>query len=202
MRLLPSVIAGALLLGSASIVSAQAENRRGLVLGFPGSAGVQWQINDRFAVRGDAAFNWNRVEQVGSLTFGGGTSTSTTESRSSVASAGVSTLITLSRREQLRLYLAPRLAWQAVRSSFSTDTTTQSGSTSANVSTRTTSTTRNGVQFDGMFGANYRLGDRCSVYGETGLSLTTPTATSSTPTDQVRSYSFGSRTNVGVVLHF
>lgn len=208
MRLTVPVICCALLLGSASLASAQAEHRLGLVIGVPTAAGIQWQINDRIAVRGDADFNWNRVEQFGaSISFGGGpggssTTTMTTRSRSSVASAGVSTLVTLSRREQLRLYLAPRLAWQTVRSSFTTDTISQFGGTSTGASTRSTSTVMNGVQVDGMFGANYRVGDRFSVYGETGLSLTTPTASSSSPTDQVKSYSFGLRSNVGVVLHF
>lgn len=42
----------------------------------------------------------------------------------------------------------------------------------------------------------------CALLFDAGLSLTTPTASSSTATDQVRSYSFNSRSNVGIVLHF
>jgi hypothetical protein len=203
MRLLSPLVCAVVLLGGASIASAQDEPRLGFVIGAPAVAGVQWQITDRFAIRGDAAFSWNRVEQVtGSLTSGTNTVTLTTRSRSSVASAGVSALITVSRREQLRLYVAPRVAWQNVSSEFTTDTLSQFGGSSASVSTRSSSTTRNGVQFEGLFGGNYRLTERFSIFGETGLSLTTPTASSSTPTDSVKSHSFGSRSNVGVVIHF
>jgi hypothetical protein len=90
----------ALLLATVSIASAQTERRFGFVIGYPTVAGLQWQISDRFAIRGDAAFDWGTVEtETPQLTFSsviGATptlSTSTTAFHHSIVSTGVSGIV-------------------------------------------------------------------------------------------------------------
>lgn len=204
------VMCCALTLGAASAASAQPERRLGLVIGYPAAAGVQWQINDRFTIRGDAGFDWGMSEQVTSglsISLNGvpvSSSTTTTTFRHSTSIIGASGLVTVSRTEQLRLYLAPRIAWRNVRSSF--DAVTQSTGSATRLtpefeSDRSSSSASNGVELDAMFGANYRLSDRFAVFGEAGLAYIRPTTTSSS-SDELKSYSVGSRSDVGIVIYF
>ena len=184
---------------------AQAAKNLGLVMAFPPSAGLHWQVNQRLALRADASFDQGRVEQMSSSTalFISGVevsrSTRTTEFRHSTFGLGVSGLVTVARYDQLRLYVAPRLAWRRMQSSFSTDDN-RSAVTSALVDF-SDSTTTNGLEIEGALGATYQLSDRFSVFGETGLGFTSPTSTSSS-SGQTTSYSIGSRANLGVVIHF
>jgi hypothetical protein len=204
-----------LVFGMVSVASAQSERKFGFVIGYPTVAGVQWQINDRFAIRGDAGFDWGTVEtespQLAFSSFGATPtlSTSTTSFHHSTASVGVSGLITVARRDQLRLYLAPRVAWNRQHSSISTVGATiafPSGSVLGSVTTmladRASSTTTNGIGVDGMFGANYRLGDRFEVFGEAGVSFMSPTASTSSSNSSITSYNIGSRSDVGIVIRF
>ena len=203
-----------LLFAVPSIAAAQApvaaaEKRFGIVIAYPAAAGVQWQANDRFTLRGDAGFDWGRINSVltSSFTFGlpGATitSTSTTELRHSSASIGVSGLVTVAGGDQLRLYVAPRVAWIHARNSIESDTVTTGlpGVPQPGAPDRSSSATNNGIGLDGMFGANYRLGDRFVVFGEAGVSYTRPTSSSSTSADTT-SYRAGLKSGVGVVVRF
>lgn len=193
-----------LVIGFAVPANAQ-EKKVGLVVGYPTTAGVQWQVSDRVAVRADAGFGFGLADSVtASLSFGGVTSSSTTRFRHSTVEMGVSGLVTLAKRDQLRLYAAPRLAWHRLHSSFSTDITTLilSNSIALPTSPRESSTTTNGAVVDAMFGASYRLGDRFAVFGEAGISYVRPTATSSDRGSTSTSYSVGSRSSVGIVIFF
>ena len=107
-----------LLLAMPAIAAAQApppaaEKRLGVVIAYPATAGVQWQINDRLTLRSDVGFDWGRIDSVltSSFSFGSAgatvSSTTTTELRHSTASIGVSGLVTVARYDQLRLYVAP-----------------------------------------------------------------------------------------------
>jgi len=207
--LLRSVVCGALLLGAVSTASAQVEKRLGLVIGYPTTAGVEWKVNDRFTIRGDVGFDWGLTEQVSSglsISVNGvpvASSTSTTTFRHSMASIGFSGLVTVTRRDQLRLYLAPRVAWRYMHSSFDTEYQSTGSATSVRSAFdagRSSSDTSNGVQLDAMFGANYRLGDRFAVFGEAGVVYVRPTSTSSA--DAFNSYSFGSLSRVGIAIYF
>ena len=204
-----------LLLGMVSVASAQTERKFGFVIGYPTVAGVQWQINDRFAIRGDAGFDWGTVEtETPQLAFSSmgltpTLNTSTTAFHHSTASVGVSALITVARRDQVRLYLAPRVAWNRQHSSVSTVGATIAfpagpvfGSVTTVLADRASSTTTNGLGVDGMFGANYRLGDRFEVFGEAGVSFTSPTSTNSSAGSSITSYIIGSRSDVGIVIRF
>ena len=202
MRVTSVVIFCALIFAGASSVSAQTDNRWGVVMAFPTAAGLQWQANDRLTFRGDVAFDHGVVEQVvtsGGLFINGvqvsSSSSRTTEFRHSTFSLGMAGLFTVARREQLRLYVSPRVAWRRLDSSFETrdDDGPQTAFDSA--------TTTNGLEVEGTFGANYRLGDRFSVFGETGIGFTSPTA-SSASASETRSYVVGSRGTFGVVVHF
>jgi hypothetical protein len=207
MRVTSIVMFCALMFGGASAASGQTDNKWGLVMAFPTSAGLQWDAGARLTLRGDAAFDWGVVEQISSSTaiFSNGVpvsaSTQTSDFRHSTLSVGVSGLVTVARYEQLRLYVTPRVAWRRVHSSFTLQDDTP-GSISIPGINLSDSTTTNGLEVEGSFGANYRLGDRFSIFGETGIGLTSPTSSSSSSSDTMTSYIIGSRANLGVVVHF
>jgi hypothetical protein len=184
---------------------AQTEKRVGLVMGYPTTVGVQWQVSDRFALRADGGFSFGETEQITvSLSLNGVTGGgSTTESRHRTASLGVSGLFTVSRSDQLRLYLAPRAAWNVVHTSFTTEDSgsTFPGGVTRPPTTRSSSLTTNGLGLDGSFGANYRMSDRFAVFGEAGISLISPSAGGSS-SSILKSYILSSRGDVGVVIFF
>ena len=208
MRPLSVLIASALLLGCASVASAQTENRWGLVMAVPTSAGLQWQANELLTLRVDGAFDRGASEQLStslSVVINGvpiSSGTRTTSFRHSTLSLGASGLVTVARREQLRLYVVPRAAWRRTHTTFtSTEEETVRGVTTVGPEF-SDSTTTNGLELEGLFGANYRLSDRFSVFGETGVGFTSPTSTSSSSSDELTSYVVGSRGYFGVVVHF
>jgi hypothetical protein len=207
MRVTSVLFVCVLLFGGVSVASAQTVNRWGLVMGFPASAGLQWQMNDRLTLRSDAAFDWGSVEQVSvsSSVFINGapvsSTTRTTDFEHSTISLGVSGLITVARREQLRLYVAPRIGWRRLHSTFSSESDVTGAVTIPGLD-QSSATTTNGLELAGTFGANYRLGDRFSIFGETGIGFTSPTSSSSSRSDSVTSYIIGSRAGVGAVVHF
>jgi hypothetical protein len=168
---------------------------------------VQWQISERFAVRGDAGFSWSHIEQTSLILSVNGVTVygPTTESNHRTTSVGLSGLITVSKREQLRLYVAPRVAWNTIHTSFETEV---SAPVIPGVPVlpppfpRSTSSTSNGFGFVGMFGANYRLSDRFAIFGEAGISFARPTATSSSLSTTLKSFAIHASSDVGIVIFF
>jgi hypothetical protein len=197
-------------LGAAQAPAPAAEKRLGVVIAYPAAAGLQWQVNDRFTLRGDVAFDWGRLNSVNtsSITFGTPgatvTTTSTAELRRSSASIGVSGLVTVARHDQLRLYVAPRVGWTFSRSGITTETVTMglAGVTQPGQPERVSSSTIDGIVLDGMFGASYRLGDRFEVFGEAGVSYERPMSSGSSPSSDTTSHVVGLRSGVGIVIRF
>lgn len=192
--------------GISSTAAAQTEKRVGLLVAYPATVGIHWQMADRLALRADGGFTFGTIEQTGPpLTFNGLTiAGSTTESHHHTTLIGLSALVTVSHRNQLRLYLAPRVAWNRTHTSFTTESIDVGfpPGVTRNPTTRTSESTNEGVSFDGMFGANYRLGDRFAVFGEAGVSWSHPTAATSVGGSTLKSRSVGSSSDLGIVLFF
>ena len=208
-RQMPSaLLIFALVLIAAVPVSAQDERRVGVVAAHPASFGVLWQVTDGFALRGDGSFDWSTFESASTITlgltlpFGPGSSTTTTfrsEASNRDVAFGISALIDLHRRDQLRVYAAPRVALGFSRT---TVTTTQDPPSALDriMAPETTTRTSRTPAFDLMFGASTRIGERFGVFGEIGAGYSR-TSGDDSPLE-LDSHTFRSRGGVGAILFF
>jgi hypothetical protein len=108
------------------VVPAVAQDRKvGLLVESPSSVGVSWRINDRIELRGDGSFQWSSTDQealTGSLEFFvDGVPAAPTpqtsysispqiENKSVAGETGVSAVITLSKVDRFKTYIAPRMS--------------------------------------------------------------------------------------------
>lgn len=165
----------ALLLLAPATALAQEERTVGLSMGYPSSVAVLWHATERVAVRPEITFSTTSTD-VGERDASG-----------SAFSAGASVLFYTLQRDALSTYIAP--AYGYARGTNESSTGLESTSRAHNIS--------------GSFGVQYRLGERVSVFGETGISFTTTKLEaddafgSSTSSDR-----FGNRSAVGVVFYF
>ena len=175
----------------------------GLTAGYPATAGLLWQVSDRFALRPDVSWNWSSGEsslrgQANDVFSSLGSEISSSGFTSAFSLSG---LLTVQRRESLRVYVGARGGW--TRTNF-TSTTTYSGllpglGTLPQTTSRTTSS--DGYTFAGMFGGQYALGDRFGVFGEAGAAYSRSESESDSRI-QSRASSVGLRSSVGVVVFF
>ena len=171
---------------------AQEKGKAGLVLGVPASFGVIWQAGDKVAIRPEMTFSWSSNDSTSSVTSSGSSGTSSIWQ----IGVGASALFYVARHDNLRPYFSPQ--W---RYSHLSGSSTGSGS----------STSGNGNQVNGVFGAQYALGSRFSVFGETGAAyswttttVTGPTVVSGVPTLTFTQHSkgVGLTGRVGVIFYF
>ena len=204
------LFAAAVMLLVAGPASAQDDRRIGLVAAYPGSAGLLWQVSDKFALRGDGSFSWSKTtsepENGGfvvvtpalppPLQFDG----PRTETSSRAVSVGVSALVDVHRRDALRLYVAPRVAV-----AFSKSTTRITSAIPPEFERffpqlRTRSRSSSSPTLAALFGASTKIGDRFGVFGEIGLAYS-----QSSPDDEILNLTsrvLSTRGGVGAVLFF
>jgi hypothetical protein len=193
-----------LLLAVSSLVlaatPARAQERNfALTMGYPGSVGVLWRPTKRFALRPAVTFRAANSDD----------DDDTSSSENGSISTTISGLIYVGASTPLRLYISPRYSYS--RTSITSTVTIEvpsfpvvgfPGSTLI-TSTRTIRGRRHGVA--GLFGVEYYLGDRFSVFGETGIDWERSTMTgSSSPLVSLRSreWSVSSTAGVGASLYF
>ena len=160
----------------------QDDRRFGLTMGYPTAVGVLWHVTDRVAVRPEIDISRTATKTEGSIS--GGPSTAT-ESTAHLVQPGVSVLIYLSSRDELRTYVTPRYVYSSSETSQNSETSTHLVS--------------------GSFGAQQRLGSRFAVFGELGVEYTrTRTLLPTTqPFSLTSRRSFIElRSSAGVVLYF
>jgi hypothetical protein len=218
----PWLVAILLVAAVAAPASAQ-EKKVGLVVGYPATVGVLWQATPRIAIRGEGALSWTSFEDdydevvptspprtgldVVSSYIG-----SQTTSTSTSGSIGASVLVTLSRADKFRTYLAPRVALNLSRSSttIAFDLSFIPSSQRAlfgGFENESFSETTRTVTAGASFGASASAHERLSFFGEVGFAYLFPNAdteifpsglTFATPT--VRSVAL--RSGVGVTIFF
>jgi Outer membrane protein beta-barrel domain len=184
MRLATPLVLLTVLLGLTSSVSAQEKGQAGITMGYPASIGLVYHVSDKIAVRPDVAFSHSSGETatpVGAIT-----------SDSSSFSVGVSALLYLREWDKLRTYVSPRYGFS--RTSADTDSIVIGGS-----SVHTSTTTH---AFGGLFGAQYSLHRRFSVFGEVGINVSHGTGTSDSTSTTSTSNSISSRTGAGLIFYF
>jgi hypothetical protein len=158
-------------------------NRIGITMGYPSTFGVVWEVNDRLALRPELSFSVGTSE--GSAAGVPGTSSDTW-----AVGVGVSALIYLKKWDALQTYVAPRFTYSrgtsSVESAFGGDNDLKS----------------EGFTLNGLFGAQYALHRRFSVFGEVGVGFSNGETTLSGVDGRTESTSFGTRTGVGVIFFF
>jgi hypothetical protein len=201
----------------APAAEAQDEKSFGIVAAFPGSIGFHWQMTDAFAVRVDGSYSHSTSEvnsvndDILSLVPGGVTITSLpsilveTESHSDNTAFGITGLFTVYRREEFRLYVAPRFGVSFFRSK-TTSTATLTGlpggqpppSVQIPRDVELSTTSPNG---GASFGGSSRIGERFGVFGELGFNYTRSTQDDEFLGERTTS-AVGTRASVGVTIFF
>lgn len=220
------VFSGLVLLGA---MPAAAQDRTwGLLFGYPGSVGVQWDVTGKFAVRVDGDYERDHAtlttgmgdppprSVTTSVTFMPITDvvparpifiSSMTETTHQSGSIAVSGLFTLHESDQLKIYVAPRAGVAIVNSTSRTDWDV-SGLPPALLAAITfpadveRSHTDYAPDISAKFGASYRLGDRFGVFGETGFGYVRRAASTDGSTIEATLSSFGLRAGIGGILYF
>ena len=207
MRRRQFIVAIGLVLLAARGSSAQETPRFGLVMGYPTQAGVLVRLSDRVSIRPDISWSQSSLEATTTLiTFGPGigppiTTLRTTTTESTQIGIGVSGLFFLRARDQLRIYVSPRITYGRARSTSDAGTGSLDSRNADPIDTVT-----NNYGGAGALGAPYALGTRFGVFGELGASYSRTgrpaTSSSSIISANTTSRTTAIRTSVGVIVFF
>lgn len=201
MRLGIFIVMTAMLLPASA--AAQDTPRFGIVMGYPAEVGVVWTVSDRFAIRPE--LNWTRstFDSVGTSTVFNGSGTTTTvftnTTESNAIGTGVTALIYTSKRDSLRTYVAPRVAYS--RSTTSNDV----GSGPPTIVVSPLETTSSTWAVSGSVGAQYAVIKRFAIFGELGLQFARSTMSPTSPAlprGDTKLTTTGFRSGAGVILFF
>jgi hypothetical protein len=165
------------------IPSEESGNRIGITMGYPSTFGVVWEVNDRLALRPELSFSVGTSEGIAEGVSG-------TSSDTWAVGFGVSALIYLKQWDALQTYVAPRFTYSRGTSTVESAFGGESDLTSE------------GFSLNGLFGAQYALHRRFSVFGEVGVGFTGSETRLSRVDGKTESTSFGTRTGVGVIFFF
>src|SRR4051794_3734236 len=94
-------------LACARPVRAQEPGQVGLVIGYPASVGVLWQVSDRFALRPELSLSQSSTDSTTSSPVGA----FAVSNDNWQASVGASALCYVGKWESLRTYVSPRFAY-------------------------------------------------------------------------------------------
>jgi hypothetical protein len=174
---------------------------------------VHWDVTEKFSLRLDGDYDRTQT----TLTSGTGdpfprslppiSISSTIETTTQAGSIGASGLFTLHARDQLRMYVAPRVGIAIVNLTSRTEWDV-SGIPPPLLAALTVpaneerSNTDVMAEISALFGASYRVGERFGVFGETGFRYTGGTASATSSTVEIERSSFGLRAGIGGILYF
>jgi hypothetical protein len=167
-------------LGVPAVAWGQEVGQKGITMGYPESIGLLWHVTDNVAVRPEFRFAHSTTDT--NVPFAGENTSSTS------FGVGVTALFYLKRYDSLRTYVAP--GW--------THSHTDPGA----------GTTANSDTIAGMFGAQYAVGKRFSIFGETGVAFSHSTSKSDiagppiVDTFSAHGNSVATRTGAGVIFYF
>ena len=204
--------ASAALALSAATAHAQTERRFGFVIAYPASVGLEWQAADRLAVRFDGTYRHSSVESSSTPTpfpvpglpsvIRVAVVEVSTSTRNTGAELGVSMLVDVHRSDDLRLYIAPRLAVLIAKADIETTIT---GLTPGDLAALTVpanrDTTSNTPTGGVAIGASHNLSPRLRIFGEAGVNYSRG-GLDGIPLNDITQTSFGLRSGVGAVILF
>jgi hypothetical protein len=172
------LLAVAVVLLSGPPLRAQEVGHIGVTLAYPAAIGVIWHATDQLAIRPDFSFVDTSSDALGSGT---------------TVNFGVSGLWYFQRWDNLRAYITPRFGYSRF-------------STSVSTTVLTSAPTTNAYSGAGSFGLQYRLHERFSVFGETGLQYshmsTTSTDVATGTSDSFSARTWSTRAGVGMIFYF
>jgi len=172
------LLAVAVVLLSSPPSRAQEVGQIGVTLAYPAAIGVVWHVTDQLAIRPDFSFSNSSSDTLGSST---------------TVNYGVSGLWYFQRWDNLRAYVSPRFGYSRFSASISTTVLSSAPTTNA-------------YSGAGSFGLQYRLHDRLSVFGETGLQYnhasTTSTDVATGTSDSTSAHTWSTRAGVGMIFYF
>jgi hypothetical protein len=176
-----------LLMGAGGTAAAQ-DRGAGVTAGAPSMIGVIWHASDKIAIRPE-------------ITLSGGSSStdsSTFDAESDRWSVGtrVSVLYYLHTYDRLRTYISPSFTY-----AYTSSTTNSVSATITGISVPSLKTTAHAVGGDGSFGAQYRLADKFSVFGELGFGFSHASSTSNLTPVKSTGNNWSTRTAVGVIFY-
>ena len=165
--------------------TAQERGQVGLVAGIPASFGFIWHASDKLAVRPDLTFSFSSTESETNI-FG----FTSSEASGHAVSLGTAVLWYLTRRDNVRTYVAPRFAYSHSSSESSLGSSAPSKT--------------NGVTLSASFGAQYTPVRKFGVFGEIGYGFNRSTSKFSSPiaTSEITSRGWAPRGAVGIVYYF
>ena len=189
--------------GNASSASAQEKGAFGLTMGYPTSIGAVWHLSNSVALRPEVNFGFGGSES--SREFLGQSYES--ESDHSSVEFGISVLFYQQPRERLRTYFAPRFGYSHISSSSSADVEIPEFILPPGLDIELpdlddlieNESSRSAYSFGGVFGGQYALSDRFSIFGEVGIDYRTSGGSSSLDID---TWNLGVRSAIGVILYF
>ena len=179
---------------------AQEHGDVGITMGYPTAVGFLFHVTDGLAIRPEVSFTTATTD------------VTLTTSSSTVYGVGVSGLVYVKRWDALSTYVSPRYAYQHGSSTSTLDVNLPISlpiSLPVTLPQIETTSTINQHTISGAFGAQFRLHEHFSAFGEVGAAysiLKTSTSLAaiplpsglSTPT----SHSFGLRSSAGVIFYF
>jgi hypothetical protein len=197
----------------ASTAYAQSDRRFGFVIAYPTSVGVQWQAADRLTVRWDGSYRHSTLDSSTSTpapfsvpglpnvsrvpVFEIRSSTSTTG-----AELGMSVMLDVHRSDELRLYIAPRLAVLISKNEIETSITGLSPADLAALTFPANRETTSHSPSGGVaLGVSHDVSPRIRIFGEAGVNYSRSTM-DGIPINEITQSSFGVRSGVGVVVLF
>ena len=193
-------------LGVAASAAAQDRGRVGLVMGYPASVGIIWHATGGVAIRPEFTVGNTSIEtSTSSIPSSSGpfptpSTTVTTKGDSRTLGVGISALFDLHRWDNLRAYFSPRFSYSDLQST--TESSVSSGP--AVLAPNRTDTDGRSISVSGSFGAQYLLGHRFAVFGETGVAYSDSDSTgiSVSSRSTTTTSGWGLRSGVGVAFYF
>ena len=177
----------ALLGAGATGASAQDSGKVGITMGYPASVGIIWHVSDSVAIRPELSFSSSSSEAEGSG------SVTSVESDGWALGTGISALFYVHDYDRLRTYFSPRFTYNKIKTTNSSTNGVFDASSTGRAST---------YGIAGSFGAEGRIADRFSAFGEVGFGYSHTTTSSTSSSIRNNSDTWGTRAGVGVAFYF
>jgi hypothetical protein len=177
----------ALLGMGATGAAAQDEGKVGITMGYPAAVGIIWHVSDTVAIRPELSFSGSSSETDRAENI------TDSESDGWTLGTGISALFYVHDYDRVRTYFSPRFTYTRIKATTSTSNGVFDSSSTGRAST---------YGIAGNFGAEGKIADKFSAFGEVGFGYSHGTTTTSSSSTTSRADTWGTRAGVGVIFYF
>ena len=177
----------ALFAAGATGAAAQDRGKVGITMGYPASVGIIWHVSDTVAIRPELSFSSSSSEASGAG------SVTTVESDGWTLGTGISALFYVHDYDRLRTYFSPRFTYNKIKTTNSSTNGIFDSSSTGRAST---------YGIAGNFGAEGKIADKFSAFGEVGFGYSHTTTTTTSSSTRNKSDTWGTRAGVGAIFYF